>query len=195
MKQTIEIEVPDGKKAVWKNGKIEFIDVSIIELLKGSADPEKAIFGLILKELCTKENSKLANLYDLYKSNIPNKYARAFIKLKLFLTYLNKDHEFGLISGEVHYPYVKFYLENKFPKNRTAIGRFRYKENIYVLVNEQMYSETGLVYSPSCEVGSSITTCSFLACKDRETAQFVATTFGKLIFEVLFGNLIDYEWI
>ena len=27
MKQTIEIEVPDGKKAVWKNGKVIFEDI------------------------------------------------------------------------------------------------------------------------------------------------------------------------
>ena len=27
MKQTIEIEVPDGKKAVWKNGKVVFEDI------------------------------------------------------------------------------------------------------------------------------------------------------------------------
>lgn len=28
MKQTIEIEVPDGKKAVWENGKVVFKDAS-----------------------------------------------------------------------------------------------------------------------------------------------------------------------
>lgn len=27
MKQTIEIEVPDGKKAIWKNGKVVFEDI------------------------------------------------------------------------------------------------------------------------------------------------------------------------
>ena len=27
MKQTIEIEVPDGKKAVWKEGKVVFEDL------------------------------------------------------------------------------------------------------------------------------------------------------------------------
>ena len=27
MKQTIEIEVPDGKKAVWKDGTIVFEDI------------------------------------------------------------------------------------------------------------------------------------------------------------------------
>lgn len=27
MKQRIEIEVPDGKKAVWKNGKVVFEDI------------------------------------------------------------------------------------------------------------------------------------------------------------------------
>lgn len=28
MKQTIEIEVPEGKKAVWKNNKVVFEDVT-----------------------------------------------------------------------------------------------------------------------------------------------------------------------
>lgn len=27
MKQTVEIEVPDGKKAVWKDGKVDFEDI------------------------------------------------------------------------------------------------------------------------------------------------------------------------
>ena len=27
MKQTIEIEVPDGKEAVWKDGKVVFEDI------------------------------------------------------------------------------------------------------------------------------------------------------------------------
>lgn len=30
MKQTIEIEVPDGKKAVWKNGTIIFEDIKAV---------------------------------------------------------------------------------------------------------------------------------------------------------------------
>ena len=29
MKQTIEIEVPDGKKAVWKDNKIVFEDIKL----------------------------------------------------------------------------------------------------------------------------------------------------------------------
>ena len=27
MKQTIEIEVPDGKRAIWKNNKVVFEDI------------------------------------------------------------------------------------------------------------------------------------------------------------------------
>ena len=33
MKQTIGIEVPDGKKAVWKDGKVVFEDIKL-QLLK-----------------------------------------------------------------------------------------------------------------------------------------------------------------
>ena len=34
MKQTIEIEVPDGKKAVWKDNKVVFEDIKNLNCLK-----------------------------------------------------------------------------------------------------------------------------------------------------------------
>lgn len=205
MKQTIEIEVPDGKKAVWNNGKIEFIDVDVIELLKDSKNAEKELLKIIQNYLEENEDPEIKNLYDDYKY-VYNKcvYDRdtchliQVAKLKLFLAYLNKGYKFYLIYEKVYYPFVKFYLNSKLPENEKAIGHFSYKGNTYALVSGQAYydANAGLTnFDLYNGLGSSYSYCGFLACKDCKTAQFVATTFGKLLFDVNFGSLIKYEWL
>lgn len=200
MKQTIEIEVPEGKKAVWNNGKIEFIDiVDAIELLKNSKNPEKDLLEIILNRIRNIKDSlsdKLCDLSSDYENAPSGSHLKSIAKLKLFLAYLNGDHKFDLISGNVYYPYVKIYLNSKLPKDEKAIGYFKYKGDIFALVGgyanhssntglASFYSQYGLGYSYSY---------GFLTCKDSETAQFVATVFAKLLFDVNFGSLIDYEW-
>lgn len=197
MKQTIEIEVPDGKKAVWNNGRIEFVDVDVIELLKNSKDPEKDLMNMIESEISVGA-CYLDDLYTQYMDSPENTHIELVAKLELFLAYLNKGHKFNLISGNVYYPYVKFYLKNKLPKGDTVIGQFKYKGNIYTLVggHGNYSSHTGVAFFNHYDgAGGSYTHCIFSACKDSKTAQFVATTFGKLLFNVNFGSLISYEWI
>ena len=40
MKQTIEIDVPDGKKAIWKDGKVVFEDIKLQLPKKHKFDPK-----------------------------------------------------------------------------------------------------------------------------------------------------------
>ena len=40
-KQVIEIEVPDGKKAIWKDGRVVFEDVDTMESIKTIEDTAK----------------------------------------------------------------------------------------------------------------------------------------------------------
>lgn len=49
VKQVLEIEVPDGKKAVWKDGRIVFEDVDTMESIKTI---EGAIQFLADKGIC-----------------------------------------------------------------------------------------------------------------------------------------------
>lgn len=196
MKQTIEIEVPDGKKAVWNNGKIEFVDVNVMELLKNSKDPEDTLMEIIAKEV--NEGSDLFDLYSEYMDSPEDTHIESVAKLKLFLAYLNKGHKFDLISGDIYYPYIRFYRKDKLSKGITIIGHFKYNEDVYALVGGDAHygSFAGLAsFELDYGVGFSYSACSFLACKDRETAQFVATTFAKLLFDVSFGSLIDYTWL
>lgn len=198
MKQTIEIEVPDGKKAVWNNGKIEFIDVNvnIIEHLKNSKEPERDLMSIIIDDIREGDNS-LLHLYEEYMDSPAGTHIKSVTKLKLFLAYLHKGHKFDLISGNVYYPYVKIYLNSKLPKDEKAIGYFKYKGDIFALVGgyANHTSNTGLAsFYPQHGLGYSYS-YGFLTCKDSETAQFVATKFAKLLFDVNFGGLIDYEWL
>lgn len=201
MKQTIEIEVPDGKKAVWNNGKIEFIDVDVMELLKNSKDPEGELLELISSRIRNTKDSLSDKLYNLsidYRNAPSGSHLESIAKLKLFLAYLNGNHKFDLISGEGHYPCIKFYLKDKLPKGETVTGQFKYKGNIYTLASGVVYysSQYGLAsFYPVTGFGSSYSYCGFLACKDKETAQFVATIFAKLLFDVNYGSLIKYEWL
>ena len=41
MKQVLEIEVPDGKKAIWKDGRVVFEDVDTMESIKTIEDAVK----------------------------------------------------------------------------------------------------------------------------------------------------------
>ena len=197
MKQTIEIEVPEGKKAVWNNGKIEFIDVDIIERLKNSKDPEIDLMNIIINDI-NEGDMSLLHLYEEYTDSPAGTHIKSVAKLKLFLAYLNKDHKFDLISGDVYYPHIRFYLKSKLPNNEIVIGYFAYKGDIYALVSGHSYhgSDTGLAdFNTYYRIGCSLSYCGFLACKDAKTAQFVATVFGKLLFDVNFGSLIDYDWV
>lgn len=201
MKQTIEIEVPNGKKAVWNNGKIEFIDVDVIELLKNSKNPEDDLMSMIRKEVDERDDDNLLDLYnkyDEYAYSPAGTHIELIAKLKLFLAYLNKGHKFDLISGDVYFPYVRFYRKDKLPGGETVVSYFEYKENVYALVSGRVYNsfDTGLAFfGPNYGFGNFVSSCGFLACRDKETAQFVATTFAKLLFDVNFGSLIDYEWL
>ena len=201
MKQTIEIEVPDGKKAVWNNGRIEFVDNDVIDLLKNSKNPEEKLLELISSRIRNTKDSLSDKLYNLsidYRNAPGCSHLESIAKLKLFLAYLNGDHKFNLISGDIYYPYVRFYLNSKLPENEKAIGHFSYKGNTYALVSGQAYydANAGLTnFDLYNGLGSSYSYCGFLACKDCKTAQFVATTFGKLLFDVNFGSLIKYKWL
>lgn len=200
MKQIIEIEVPDDKKAVWNNGKIEFVDVDVLELLKNSKNPEKDLMDIIAKEVEEIEDGDniLGDLYNEYMDSPDDSHLESIAKLKLFLAYLNGDHKFDLISGNVYYPYVRFYLNSKLLENEKVISHFKCKGNIFALVSgcSNYGSVAGLAtFYSNYGVGFSLSSCGFLACKDSKTAQFVATTFGKLLFDVNFGSLIEYEWL
>lgn len=78
MKQTIEIEVPDGKKAVWKDGKVIFEDITPKlpktweEFCKQSEEKENEYY---ISNCCFIRESLGNRQKDTDRNVLPNKQA------------------------------------------------------------------------------------------------------------------------
>lgn len=182
MKQTIEIECPDGYKPVYnaKSEKIEIIPENIIDRIKTYEDAANYL-KYTSKEL-------------LYHNESTNSLAQ----LQTILDALNENHKFNLLTGTVWYPWVRFY--RAVPKNTNVIGHFSYQGEKFTLVGAASAgSNAGLgAFGSFVSVGSSWTSGGMLACKSREIAEYVSTQFGKLLFEACFAkhlNSDEFEWI
>lgn len=184
MKQTIEIEVPDGYKLVYnaKSGKVEIIPENIIDRIKTYNDAATYL--------------KYLDKQLLYHNESTNSLAQ----LQTILDALNEGYKFNLLTGIVWYPWVRFYRVA--PKNANVIGHFSYQGKKFALVGGHAASNgssagLGLFFSFN-SVGDSWTSGGMLACKSREIAEYVSTQFGKLIFEACFARHFDsdeFEWI
>ena len=51
-KQVLEIEVPDGKKAIWKNGRVVFEDVDTMESIKTVEDAAQFLTDKRIDIIC-----------------------------------------------------------------------------------------------------------------------------------------------
>lgn len=183
MKQTIEIECPDGYKPVYnaESGKVEIIPENIIDRIKTYEDAANYL-KYTSKEL-------------LYHNESTNSLAQ----LQTILDALNEGYKFNLLTGTVWYPWVKFYQTA--PKNANVIGHFSYQGKKFALVGAlaAVGAFAGLgAFGSVASVGNSWTSGGILACKSREIAEYVSTQFGKLIFEACFArhfNSDEFEWI
>lgn len=125
---------------------------------------------------------------------------KSMYDLQIVLKALNGDHKFSLTEGRVWYPWVRFYLQSKLPdsEKKNVIGKFKCEGETYSLLGGNAYgggiaglgcfhSHYGVSYS-SAAVG-------VLSCKDEETALHVCKYFGKLVFDAIYSNKVDYRWI
>lgn len=196
-KQTIEIECPEGMKAIFneKTQKIEFTLIDSKERIHTIGDafyevfPAKSITDSIITPL-----SEIVNNLKLSK----------FIQLQVVLKALNgPDFQWNLVKGTIWYPWVHFIREDCVSKsrlnNKKVIGRFKYEQAYYVLVSGgSLYGGlTGLgSFDSYNSVGYANTANGLLSCKDKETACYAAEHFGKLIFEAVTTFKIEgIEWL
>lgn len=98
VKQILEIEVPDGKKAVWKDGHIVFEDAYNIENIKTIDD---AILFLVREKI---GDDILNTLSKLSKNSFEWKIA-AYRAVVMAITH---NEQRCLIAGERWFPTIEF---------------------------------------------------------------------------------------
>lgn len=178
----IKVKAPEGKKPVYdeKSQTITFVPINIREQVKTFEDACKILDIPADKKICFSDSQ-----------------LNAIMKLRIILKVLNEGHEFSLTEGDVWYPWVRFYEECKLPasEKKNIIRSFTLNGKRYFLVggyaNYGAYSGLGDFCS---SIGVAYADVGLFACKDRETALYVSSQFGDLIFQAIYGNLINYYW-
>ena len=193
MKQTIEIEVPDGKKAVWENGAIRFVPEG--PHWKSITTFEDALFYV---------RNYLPECEDLltsYNHTISGSYEHSVVCYRIVVAALTNNEKRHLTTGDKWYPVVQFCR----PKDKNncwgnvLIGTIESEGVRYSVVggdaNGGASAGLGHFYSGD-GVSYSDTSVGFRSVYSKEIAQHISTYFGKLLFEVHYGGTnCDWKWI
>ena len=191
-KQVIEIEVPDGKKAVWENGAIRFVP-------EGPHWKSITTFGDALFYV----KNYLPECEDLIASYIkamPNSYEFSVVCYRIVVAALTNNEKRHLTTGDKWYPVVQFCR----PKDKNncwgnvLIGTIESEGTRYSVVGGSEYgSAAGLGYFLSRNgVSSSSAYIGFRSVSSKEIAQHISTYFGKLLFDVHYGGTnCDWKWV
>lgn len=192
-KQVIEIEVPDGKKAVWENGAIRFVP-------EGPHWKSITTFG----DASFYVKNYLPECEDLitsYTRAMPDSYELSVVCYRIVVAALTNNEKRHLTTGDKWYPVVQFCR----PKDKNncwgsvLIGTIESEGARYSVVGGNatngataglgsFYSLGGVSYS-SAPFG-------FRSVSSKEIAEHISTYFGKLLFEVHYGGTnCDWKWV
>lgn len=190
-KQILEIEVPDGKKAIWKDGRIVFEDTYTMESIKSVGD---AVRFLADKGIC---GSILDSLSRLPEISFEWKIA-AYRAVVAAVTYNEQRH---LTTGERWFPVIEFCRPGRFGNccGDLIVGRIKSGGKEFDVVSGPASSSStrGLGYFDSgAGVSGAWSTVGFRSVGSKKAATYISKQFGKLLFEVSYGGTnCNWEWI
>lgn len=190
-KQVIEIEVPDGKKAIWKNGRVVFEDVDTMESIKTIED---AVQFLTDKGIC---EDILDSLFRLPKDSFEWKIA-AYRAVVAAVTYNEQRH---LTTRERWFPTIEFCRPGKLKNcyGDIVVGRIKSEgEEFDVVGGYALYgTNAGLGFFRSFyDASHPWATVGFRSVGSKKAALYISKQFGKLLFEVSYGGTnCDWRWM
>ena len=190
-KQILEIEVPDGKKAIWKDGRVVFEDVDTMESIKTIEDAAQFLAD---KRIC---EDILDSLSRLPKDSFEWKIA-AYRAVVAAVTYNEQRH---LTTGERWFPTIEFCRPGKLKNccGDIVVGRIKSEGEEFDVVGGSAYygSRAGLgnFYSAG-GVSDSSAHIGFRSVGSKKAALYISKQFGKLLFEVSYGGTnCDWRWM
>lgn len=193
MKQTIEIDVPNGMKAVYKDNQIEFIPIK--EYWSYIKTFEQAY------EYVSKYLPEYNNLIHLYHNIPEDTYEDKIVRFRIVVAALTHNEKRHLTTGDKWYPVVQFCR----PKDKrnccgdVLIGTIESEGKKYSVVGgdatDGAHAGLGNFYL-SDGVSNSYANIGFRSVSSKKIAQHISTYFGKLLFEVHYGGTnCDWKWI
>ena len=190
-KQVLEIEVPDGKKAIWKDGRVVFEDVDTMESIKTIEDAAQFLTD---KRIC---EDILDSLSRLPKDSFEWKIA-AYRAVVAAVTYNEQRH---LTTGERWFPTIEFCRPGKLKNccGDIVIGRIKSEGEEFDVVggyaSNGASAGLGSFYSDG-GVSHAWATVGFRSVGSKKAALYISKQFGKLLFEVSYGGInCDWRWM
>ena len=145
MKQTIEIEVPDGKKAVWKEGKVVFEDIKSklpktwIEFCNQNKIKKGEIF---FNDVCDMIDGRVfGNIRDSYidRNILPSEQAAKQHLALMQLHQLRDCYRQGWIPDWGSYRTIKYCIE--FTNNKYIIFKYYVSSNFLSFPTRELAEE------------------------------------------------------
>ena len=190
-KQVLEIEVPDGKKAIWKDGRVVFEDVDTMESIKTIEDAAQFLTD---KRIC---EDILDSLSRLPKDSFEWKIA-AYRAVVAAITYNEQRH---LTTGERWFPTIEFCRPGKLKNcyGDIVIGRIKSEGKEFDVVGgnagDGLAAGLGGFYSND-SVSGAWTHVGFQSVGSKKAALYISKQFGKLLFEVSYGGTnCAWKWV
>lgn len=190
-KQVLEIEVPDGKKAVWKDGRVVFEGVDTMERIKTVGDAAQFLSD---KGIC---EDILDSLSRLPENSFEWKVA-AYRAVVAAVTYNEQRH---LTTGERWFPTIEFCRPGKLKNcwGDTILGQIKSEGEEFDVVGGDARdgASAGLGYFDSNNgVSNAWAGIGFRSVGSKKAALYISKQFGKLLFEVSYGGTnCDWKWI
>ena len=191
MKQTIEIEVPDGKRAVYKDGTIVFEDIHTIDIL---TDIPSVIHYLKYKGI---GKDIINSLAYLNKSS----FEYSVTLMRAIICACTDAKKVSLTTGKIWIPVVQFCKPGK-EKNcygKKILGYIESEGQRFVVVggHAAFGSYAGLgFFNSNSGVSSAYADHGLLGVGSKKVATHISKYFGRIVFEVMFGGSnCDWRWI
>lgn len=191
MKQVLEIEVPDGKKAICNDDHVVFEDVDTMESIKTIKDAAKFLADKRICEDILDSLSRLPNTSFEWK-------VAAYRAVVAAITYNEQRY---LTTEERWFPTIEFCRPGKLKNcwGDTIVGRIKSEGEEFDVVCDRAYdgSNMGLgSFQSDFGVSNPWTIISFQSVSSKKAALYISKQFGKLLFEISYGGTnCDWKWI
>ena len=190
-KQVLEIEVPDGKKALWKDGRVVFEDIGNMENIKNIDD---AIQFLVKNEIGDDILNTLSKL-------LPNSFEWKVAAYRAVVAAITYNEQRYLTTGERWFPTIELCRPGRLKNcyGDIVVGRIKSEGEEFDVVGGNAHdgARAGLgdFYS-SFGVTNSHSYVGFRSVGSKKAALYISKQFGKLLFEVIYGGTnCDWRWI
>jgi hypothetical protein len=125
----------------------------------------------------------------------------AMCRINVIRRALNKDYNPSFVTGNVYYPFIRFFKNYNDAKNAAKsnswelCGEIEIEGTSYYLVGGAFYDSNYGLSNFGCGIGSVCACIGLFCCKSEEIAQHMSKYFARDIFEACYSHLGNYKWI